>query len=45
MLDVHSRLRHFRGSADPLKMVADELAQSDKVRRGACCRGRALLGA
>jgi hypothetical protein len=32
MLDVHSRLRHFKGSTDPLKKVAEELAQTDKVR-------------
>jgi hypothetical protein len=38
MLDVHARLRHFKGSADPLKRVADELAQADKVRRRAAAR-------
>jgi hypothetical protein len=32
MLDIHGRLRHTKGEADPLKHVADDVAAGVKVR-------------
>jgi predicted ATPase len=31
MLDIHCRLRHTKGEADPLKHVADDVAAGVKV--------------
>lgn len=32
MLDVHGKLRHFQKTADPLALVADEIADASHVR-------------